>query len=104
MEYLVYISIGFFLGGMTSFFINKILNKKYLQDIKSSADKILVDAQVEAENMKNNKILQAKEKFLDLKSQHEKYILSKNAENKEKKQNLKLKLSIKKMNPLIKRN
>ena len=93
MEYLVYISVGFFLGGMTSFFISKIFNKKYLQDIKSSADKILIDAQVEAENIKNNKILQAKEKFLDLKSQHEKYILSKDAENKEKKQNLKLKES-----------
>ena len=93
MEYLVYISIGFFLGGMTSFFISKIFNKKNLQDIKSSADKILIDAQVEAENIKNNKILQAKEKFLDLKSQHEKYILSKDAENKEKKQNLKLKES-----------
>ena len=93
MEYLVYISIGFFLGAMTVFFISKIFNKKYLQDIKSSADKILIDAQVEAENIKNNKILQAKEKFLDLKSQHEKYILSKDAENKEKKQNLKLKES-----------
>ena len=68
-------------------------NKKYLKDIKSSADKMLIDAQVEAENIKNNKILQAKEKFLDLKSQHEKYILSKDAENKEKKQNLKLKES-----------
>ena len=93
MEYLVYILTGFFLGGMTSFFISKIFNKKNLQDIKSSADKILIDAQVEAENIKNNKILQAKEKFLDLKSQHEKYILSKEAENKEKKQNLKLKES-----------
>lgn len=93
MEYLVYISIGFFLGGMTSFFVSKIFNKKYFDDIKSSADKILKDTQVEAENLKNNKILQAKEKFLELKSQHEKYILSKDAENKEKKQNLKLKES-----------
>ena len=93
MEYLVYILIGFFLGAMTGFFISKIFNKKYVQDIKSSADKILIDAQIEAENIKNNKILQAKEKFLDLKSQHEKYILSKDAENKEKKQNLKLKES-----------
>ena len=93
MEYLVYISIGFFLGGITVFFITKIFNKRYLQDRISSADKILVDAQIEAENIKNNKILQAKEKFLDLKSQHEKYILSKEAENKEKKQNLKLKES-----------
>tara|TARA_S200000501_G_scaffold188875_1_gene177667 strand:+ start:3136 stop:4689 length:1554 start_codon:yes stop_codon:yes gene_type:complete len=93
MEYLVYISIGFFLGGMTSFFVSKIFNKKYFDDIKSSADKMLKDTQVEAENLKNNKILQAKEKFLELKSQHEKYILSKDAENKEKKQNLKLKES-----------
>ena len=93
MEYLVYITIGFFVGGMTSFFISKIFNKRYFENVKSSADKILNDAQVEAENLKNNKILQAKEKFLDLKSQHEKYILSKDAENKEKKQNLKLKES-----------
>ena len=93
MEYLVYISIGFFFGGMTSFFVSKIFNKKYFDDIKSSADKILKDTKVEAENLKNNKILQAKEKFLELKSQHEKYILSKDAENKEKKQNLKLKES-----------
>ena len=93
MEYLVYISIGFFFGGMTSFFVSKIFNKKYFDDIKSSADKMLKDTQVEAENLKNNKILQAKEKFLELKSQHEKYILSKDAENKEKKQNLKLKES-----------
>ena len=93
MEYLVYILIGFFLGGMAGFFITKIFNKKYFQDRMSSADKILIDAQVEAENIKNNKILQAKEKFLDLKSQHEKYILSKEAEIKEKKQNLKLKES-----------
>ena len=93
MEYLVYILIGFFLGGMAGFFITKIFNKKYFQDRMSSADKILIDAQVEAENIKNNKILQAKEKFLELKSQHEKYILSKEAEIKEKKQNLKLKES-----------
>lgn len=93
MEYLVYISIGFFLGGMTSFFVSKIFNKKYFDDIKSSADKMLKDTQVEAENLKNNKILQAKEKFLELKSQHEKYILSKDAENKEKNQILKLKES-----------
>ena len=93
MEYLVYISIGFFLGGITGFFITKIFNKRYLQDRISSADKILIDSQIEAENIKNNKILQAKVKFLDLKSQHEKYILSKEAENKEKKQNSKLKES-----------
>ena len=76
MEYLVYISIGFFFGGMTSFFVSKIFNKKYFDDIKSSADKMLKDTQVEAENLKNNKILQAKEKFLELKSEHEKIIFS----------------------------
>ena len=78
---------------MTVLFISKMFNKKYLQDKYLFFDKILIDAQIEAENIKNNKILQAKEKFLDLKSQHEKYILSKDAENKEKKQNLKLKES-----------
>ena len=38
---------------------------------------IAKDAKVEAENIKKDKLLQAKEKFLELKSEHEKEILSK---------------------------
>ena len=66
-------------------------SKKSIDYAKSRANKILNEAHSEAENIKNNKILQAKEKFLELKSEHEKYILSKNAEHNDKNQYLKLK-------------
>ncbi len=55
--------------------------------LKSKADAIIRDAKTEAEVIKKDKILQAKEKFLHLKTEHEKAINSKNnklqvAENK----------------------
>jgi ribonucrease Y len=54
---------------------------------EKKSSKILKDAEAEAEVVKKEKILQAKEKFLQLKSDHEKYINEKNgaianAENK----------------------
>ena len=91
MSELIYIVIGSLIGVIIFFTINKILNKKSIDYAKSRANKILNEAHSEAENIKNNKILQAKEKFLELKSEHEKYILSKNAEHNDKNQNLKLK-------------
>jgi len=91
MSELIYIVIGSLIGVIIFFIINKILNKKSIDNAKSRANKILNEAHSEAENIKNNKILQAKEKFLELKSEHEKYILSKNAEHNDKNQNLKLK-------------
>ena len=91
MNELIYIVIGSLIGGIIFFIINKILNKKSIDYAKSSSNKILNEARAEAENIKKNKILQAKEKFLELKSEHEKYILSKNAEHNDKEQNLKLK-------------
>ncbi len=91
MSELIYIVIGSLIGVIIFFTINKILNKKSIDYAKSRANKILNEAHSEAENIKNNKILQAKEKFLELKSEHEKYILSKNAEHNDKNQYLKLK-------------
>ena len=91
MNELIYIVIGSLIGGVTLFIINKISNKKSVDNAKTSADKILNEARAEADNIKNSKILQAKEKFLELKSEHEKYILSKDADHNVRKQNLKLK-------------
>ncbi len=91
MSELIYIVIGSLIGVIIFFTINKILNKKSIDYAKSRANKILNEAHSEAENIKNNKILQAKEKFLELKSEHEKYILSKNTEHNDKNQYLKLK-------------
>jgi ribonucrease Y len=41
---------------------------------EKKSNQILKDAEAEAEVVKKEKILQAKEKFLQLKSDHEKYI------------------------------
>ena len=69
MNELIYIVIGSLIGGVTLFIINKISNKKSVDNAKTSADKILNEARAEADNIKNSKILQAKEKFLDLKEE-----------------------------------
>lgn len=60
--------------------IAKILERKnssrIVQRAKKSAVAILKEAKQEAEGIKKDKILQAKEKFIELKSEHEKVILS----------------------------
>ena len=43
-------------------------------------DEIIAKAENEAENIKKEKILQAKEKFLQLKSSHDQYVSEKNAQ------------------------
>lgn len=62
------------------FAIAKILERsnasKVIQRAKRSAQGILKEAKQDAENIKKDKILQAKEKFIELKTEHEKVILS----------------------------
>src|SRR5690606_670936 len=62
------------------FAIAKILERsnasKVIQRAKRSAQAILKEAKQDAENIKKDKILQAKEKFIELKTEHEKVILS----------------------------
>ncbi|MDD2595491.1 MAG: ribonuclease Y [Bacteroidales bacterium] len=48
--------------------------------LKKKKDAILQTAELEGENIKKEKIFQAKEKFLQLKSEHEAYINDKNAQ------------------------
>jgi len=57
-------------GGITWFIFNNVLNKK--------KESILAEATKEGETLKEKKILQAKEKFLELKSQHERDVLDRN--------------------------
>ena len=69
--------VGLFLG----FFILKIIDRKsgskLIANAKKEATSIVKDATAEGENIKKDKILQAKEKFLELKAEHEKVIISK---------------------------
>jgi len=51
--------------------------------LKGKSDEIIEKAKLEAENIRQEKIFQAKEKFLQLKSEHEKYINDKNSQLKE---------------------
>ncbi|MCT4638544.1 MAG: ribonuclease Y [Bacteroidales bacterium] len=64
--------VAFILGGTLSYFMwDKALMKR--------RDKIIKEGQAEAEVIKKDKILQAKEKFLHLRSEHEKHINEKNS-------------------------
>ncbi len=75
------ILIGIVVGLATGFAIAKFLEKSNVSNLiknaKKEAGSILRDAKAEAETEKRNKLLQAKERFLELKSEHEKEILSK---------------------------
>ena len=51
---------------------------KVVSDARKEADSIVKEARVEAESIKKDKILQAKEKFIELKAEHEKIINQKN--------------------------
>ena len=77
---ITFIIIGAFVGIVIGFLIAKILERnnasKMILRAKKSAAAILKEAKSEAETLKKDKILQAKEKFLELKSEHEKVILS----------------------------
>ena len=55
----------------TYIFVRKIL-------LKGQKEEIIKKAELEAESIKKEKIFQAKEKFLQLKSEHEQYINEKN--------------------------
>ena len=69
------------LGLIVGFIISKLLEKsainKSIQNAKNEANNILKSAKIEGENIKKDKIFQAKERFLELKSEHEKHILNK---------------------------
>lgn len=71
LQILIGIAVGFTGGGALAYFIwDKALTGK--------KKRIIEEANTEAEVIKKDKILQAKEKFLQLKSEHEKFIQEKN--------------------------
>ncbi|MFV8226871.1 ribonuclease Y [Christiangramia aquimixticola] len=74
------IVIAAVVGLALGFAIAKMLEKKQasntIANAKKEASSILKEARAEGESIKKDKILQAKEKFIELKSEHEKVILS----------------------------
>ena len=52
--------------------------KKQIEESRQQSQKIISDAQTSAENLKKEKILEAKERFVQLKAEHDKEVLEKN--------------------------
>ncbi|MEA1785956.1 ribonuclease Y [Arenibacter sp. GZD96] len=69
--------IGLVIGFAVAKFLEKGKASKIISSAKREAEIVLKDASVEGENIKKDKIFQAKEKFLELKAEHEKVIIAK---------------------------
>jgi ribonuclease Y len=79
-EYLLPILIGILIGLAIGYVIAKTIEKnkasRILRNTKKEAMSILKEAKIEADALKKDKILQAKEKFIELKSEHDKVIIA----------------------------
>lgn len=77
---IIYVIVALVAGLAIGYFISKSSEKgkasKLVQDAQNEANSIVKQAKSDAEAIKKDKILQAKEKFIELKSEHEKVIFS----------------------------
>ncbi|MBF4983507.1 ribonuclease Y [Nonlabens mediterrranea] len=85
MTPIIYAIVALVVGLAIGYFIAKSIVEKgkasqLISDAQKEAKSLLKEAQVEGEKIKNEKTFKAKEKFIELKSQHEKEIM-----NREKK-------------------
>ncbi len=69
--------VGLAIGFGIAKFMEKGKASKTIANAKKEAAQLLKEAKVEGDSIKKDKILQAKEKFLELKAEHEKVIVSK---------------------------
>ena len=78
-ENIIPIIIGIAIGLTIGYIVAKVLEKsnanKLIRNTKKEASSILKEANIDATAIKKDKILQAKERFIELKSEHEKVIL-----------------------------
>ncbi len=70
--------VGLAIGFVIAKFMEKGKASKIIAAAKKDAASILKEAKVEGDSIKKDKIFQAKEKFLELKAEHEKVIVNKN--------------------------
>ncbi|MET0298426.1 MAG: ribonuclease Y [Flavitalea sp.] len=70
--------VGLVVGIVAGKFIFAKNTEAKIAEAESQASKIIADAKTNAENQKNQKILEAKEKFLQLKSDYDKDVLERN--------------------------
>ncbi len=70
-------AVGLAIGFVVAKFLEKGKASKTIANAKKEADSILKSAKTDGENIKKDKMFQAKEKFLELKAEHEKVINNK---------------------------
>lgn len=70
--------LAFVAGIVAGKFIFKANTQQKILDAENQAQKIVKDAQLQAETLKKEKILEAKEKFVQLKAEHDKEVLDRN--------------------------
>ena len=70
--------VGVVAGIIAGKFIFVVNTKKQVEEAEQQAQKIIADAQTQAETIKREKNLEAKERFVQLKSEHDKEVLEKN--------------------------
>lgn len=78
MEIIVYVLLGIAIGVVIGRFLLRSLLKKQENAAQNKAKRILKEAEQEAEMLKKNRLLEAKEKFLHLKTEHEREVNQKN--------------------------
>jgi ribonucrease Y len=71
-------AIALVIGIIAGKFIFAKNTRKQVEEAEEQAQKIIRDAQTTAENLKNQRLLEAKEKFLQLKADHDKEVLDRN--------------------------
>ena len=69
--------VGLAIGFAIAKFMEKGKASKTIANAKRDAGRILKEAKIEGDSIKKDKIFQAKEKFLELKAEHEKVIINK---------------------------
>lgn len=78
MESILYIIVGLIIGVVIGRFLLRSILKKNEIAAQNKVKKILRDAEQEAGHLKKNRLLEAKEKFLQLKAEHEREVNQKN--------------------------
>ncbi len=78
MEAIIAGVIALVVGIVAGKFLFAKNTEKRVEDAEQQAKKIVGDAQITAENLKKENLLEAKEKFVQLRSEHEKEVLEKN--------------------------
>ncbi|HYH55987.1 MAG TPA: Rnase Y domain-containing protein, partial [Anseongella sp.] len=91
MNEILYILVGLAAGLVLDRFLLRRMFRKQEMQAKNKAKQTLKEADAQAEILKKNKLLEAKEKFLQLKAEHEKELAAKNQAMAQRENSLKQK-------------